>query len=70
MSVYRGDQSFARKPDENDGFRGNQVYHYEVAKGFFIHMVNEAEKYKAIRLATSNGCILPLVLTSVTGVYS
>lgn len=50
MTVDQVDHSFARKPDQNDSFQGNQVYHYEVSKGFRIHVVNEAGYYKVIRL--------------------
>ena len=50
MTVDQVDHSFARKPDHNDSFRGNQVYHYEITKSFRIHVVNEAGYYKVIRL--------------------
>ena len=50
MTVNQVDYSFGRRPDHNDSFQGNQVYHYEVAEGFRIHVVNEAGYYKIIRL--------------------
>ena len=50
MSVQQVDDAFARKPDKNDTYRGMQVYHYEVAKSFRIHVVMEDGIYKIIRL--------------------
>lgn len=50
MSVQQVDESFARKPDKNDTYRGMQVYHYEVTQSFRIHVVNEDGVYKIIRL--------------------
>ena len=50
MSVQQVDESFARKPDKDDTYRGLQVYHYEVTKSFRIHVVSEDGIYKIIRL--------------------
>lgn len=50
MTVQQVDQLFSRKPDKNDIYNGMQVYHYEVAEAFRIHVVIEAGYYKVIRL--------------------
>ena len=50
MTVQQVDQLYSRKPDKNDSYNGMQVYHYEVAKAFRIHVVIEAGYYKIIRL--------------------
>lgn len=50
MTVSQVDKEFSRKPDTNDVYKGMQVYHYEVTKGFRIHVVIEAGYYKIIRL--------------------
>ena len=50
MTVQQVDEKFARKPDKNDTFKGLQVYHYAVTDSFRIHVVNEAGRYKIIRI--------------------
>lgn len=50
MTVQQVDQAYARKPDKNDTYNGLQVYHYAVTDSFRIHVVNEAGRYKIIRL--------------------
>ena len=50
MTVQQVDSSFSRKPDKSDTFNGLQVYHYAVTDSFRIHVVNEAGRYKIIRL--------------------
>ena len=50
MTVQQVDQLYSRKPDKNDTYKGMQVYHYEVAEAFRIHVVIEAGYYKIVRL--------------------
>lgn len=50
MTVQQVDKAYARKPDKNDTFNGFQVYHYAVTDSFRIHVINEAGRYKIIRL--------------------
>lgn len=50
MTAQQVDQLYARKPDKSDTYKGMQVYHYEVAEAFRIHVVIEAGYYKIIRL--------------------
>lgn len=50
MTVDQVDRMYSRKPDNNDSYKGLQVYHYGVADDFRIHVVNEAGYYKIIRL--------------------
>lgn len=50
MTVTQVDKSFARPPDKQDKYNDLQVYHYEVAPAFRIHVVIEAGYYKIIRL--------------------
>jgi hypothetical protein len=50
MTVQQVDTAFARQPDKNDTFHGFQVYHYAVTESFRIHVINEAGRYKIIRL--------------------
>ena len=50
MTVQQVNQSFARKPDKNDVYQGNKVYHYAVTESFRIHVVIEDGRYKVIRL--------------------
>ncbi len=49
MNVQQVDALYSRKPDLNDKYHGMQVYHYEVKKGFRIHVVIEAGYYVIIR---------------------
>lgn len=50
LSVQQVDEQYARPPDKNDSYKDMQVYHYEVAKSFRIHVVNEDGQYRIIRL--------------------
>lgn len=50
MTVQQVDESYARKPDKNDSFNGFQVYHYAITNSFRIHVINEAGRYKILRL--------------------
>lgn len=50
MTVTQVDRSFSRKPDSNDSYDGMPIYHYEISKGFRIHVVIEDGYYKIIRL--------------------
>ena len=50
MTVQQVDQAYARRPDKSDTYNGLQVYHYAVTDSFRIHVVNEAGRYKIIRL--------------------
>ena len=50
LSVQQVDEQYARPPDKNDSYNDRQVYHYEVAKSFRIHVVNEDGQYHIIRL--------------------
>ena len=50
MTVTQVDHLYARKPDISDQYNNMQVYHYEVASAFRIHVVIEAGYYKIIRL--------------------
>jgi len=50
MTVTQVDKEFARKPDKNDTYNGMQIYHYEVTRGFRIHVINESGFYKVIRI--------------------
>lgn len=50
MTVQQVDEAFGRKPDKNDTYNNMQVFHYEVTDKFRIHVINEAGRYKVIRL--------------------
>ena len=50
MTVTQVDKAFSRTPDKADSYKDMQVYHYEVARAFRIHVVNEEGYYKVIRL--------------------
>lgn len=50
MTVHQVDTLYARRPDKDDLFNGLQVYHYAVTDSFRIHVINEAGRYKIIRL--------------------
>lgn len=50
LSVYQVDNSYARKPDLEDIYEGKNVRHYEVSKGFRIHVILENGIYFIIRL--------------------
>lgn len=50
MTVQQVNESFARKPDKNDAYNGNKVYHYAVTESFRIHVIIEEGRYKVIRL--------------------
>jgi hypothetical protein len=50
MTVQQVDTAYARQPDKNDTFNSFQVYHYAVTESFRIHVINEAGRYKIIRL--------------------
>ena len=49
MTVSQVDRAYSRKPDKNDIYKDQQVYHYAVTESFRIHVVNEAGYYKIIR---------------------
>ena len=50
MTVQQVDVLFAKKPDKNDTFNNQQVFHYGVTDSFRIHVINEDGFYKIIRL--------------------
>lgn len=50
MTVQQVNEAFARKPDKNDTYNGNKIYHYAVTDSFRIHVVIEEGRYKVIRL--------------------
>lgn len=50
MTVQQVNELFGRKPDKNDDYNGNKVYHYAVTDSFRIHVIIEEGRYKVIRL--------------------
>lgn len=50
MTVQQVDLLYARKPDKNDSYNGEQVFHYEVTDRFRIHVIIEEGYYKIVRL--------------------
>jgi len=50
MTVQQVNELYARKPDKNDNYKGNQIYHYAVSDSFRIHVLIEEGRYKVIRL--------------------
>lgn len=50
MSVQQVNQVYGRKPDKNDTYLENRVYHYAVTETFRIHVIIEEGRYKVIRL--------------------
>ena len=55
LSVQQVDIQYGRKPDKQDIYNGQQVYHYEVGEHFRIHVVNEGGQYFVIRLDRNHG---------------
>ncbi len=50
MTVQQVDLAFARKPDKNDTYNNERVYHYEVSDSFRIHVIIEQGRYVVIRI--------------------
>lgn len=50
MTVQQVNEQYARKPDKNDKYNGEQVYHYAVTESFRIHVVIEEGYYKVVRM--------------------
>jgi len=50
LSANDVDRLYARKPDKNDKYNKQQVYHYAVTDSFRIHVIIEEGMYKVIRL--------------------
>lgn len=50
LSVNDVDKQYRRPTDNNDKYCGKQVFHYEVSKGFRLHVVNYNGYYQVIRL--------------------
>ena len=50
MTVQQVDELYACRPDKNDSYNGQQVYHYGITDGFRIHVICEEARYKMIRI--------------------
>lgn len=50
MDISQVDKLYGRKPDKQDTYNGQQIYHYAITDSFRIHVIIEDGYYKVIRI--------------------